>query len=87
MRSSEYITEVEVYWDAQDPQNECWAERVSYADNHQESGPCDLIDADQGLDALPDSVVGVAYVYGLTITADEVSVQRDDGGCGSWVRN
>ena len=78
------VIEVLVYWDTQG-EPEDWAERVTYSDGSQDSGPCSWDPT--CLDDLPTSVVEAAAVYGVTISPDEVAVSCDEGGYGIWTNS
>jgi hypothetical protein len=80
------LTQVEIYWDSQDPNNEGWAERLTYDDGHQESGPCDLIDTPEASRTeLQEAIVALAWQNGIEIRDDEVAVEPNvDGGYAEW---
>ena len=85
MRTAEQITEILVYWDASDPNNEGWAQRVTYEDGHQESDEATHDVAT--MDDLDVAVVAAAYAYGLTIENDSVAIDKSEGGSGIWTRD
>ena len=78
-------TQLEIYWDKQDRANEGWAERVTYSDGSQVSGPSGL--AAQGTQTeLEDAVVDLARQHGLTIDGGSVAVEPNvDGGYACWI--
>ena len=82
------LKQIEVYWDSQDPANEGWAERLTYDDGHQESGPCDELDHDDATSGeLQDAVVALAWANGIEIdTAAVAADSRQDGGYAVWQR-
>jgi len=73
------ITCVEVYWD-----HDGYAERVTWEDGHQLSGPCEWMEPQDDLSDLPDAVSEVARAYGLEIRPGMVAVHREEGGYGIW---
>ena len=81
------IRELTIYWDAQDPKNEGWAYRVTYTDEHEESGQWDWLDTDNASRGeLADSMVELAYQYGLEIDTDSVHANAlTDGGFATWL--
>tara|TARA_Y100000310_G_C20612916_1_gene778976 strand:- start:411 stop:680 length:270 start_codon:yes stop_codon:yes gene_type:complete len=79
--TSRTIAKLEIYWDSQDSNNEGWAERITYNDDHQESGELSwpLADDAKG-SALADAVVNLAFLNDLVIASDDVGVEAADGG-------
>ena len=81
---SRELTSCRVYWDTSDPNNEGWAEKLEFNDGHEESGPCHLLDEDEGNDlAMKEAVVWLAWQYDVEIEAGMVTV---DGLVASWER-
>ncbi len=79
------LTRCEIYWDTQDPNNEGWAERATYDDGHQESGPCYGTPANADQSDLEDAVVDLAFLHGTTIEPGDVAVDMHvDGGYAIW---
>ena len=79
------VAEIRIIWDTQgDPEN--WAERVTYSDGSQDSGPCCW--EPSGIDDLPTAVVETAAVCGVTSSPDEVAFNRYcEGGFAIWTRS
>tara|TARA_Y100000296_G_C5152956_1_gene247433 strand:+ start:1171 stop:1437 length:267 start_codon:yes stop_codon:yes gene_type:complete len=81
------ITKIEVYWDAQDPNNEGWAERITYNSRFQESGElCWDLDDDADGSEVCEAVCYLASVHRIYIEADEVAYDHADGGHAVWTR-
>jgi len=87
---STHATEISIYWDTADPQNEGWAYRMhDHTGAMADSGPYDIIPdlPDEASDAqLAEAVVALAYGEGITIATSDVATSRDDGGYAVWSR-
>ena len=77
------LIEAGIYWDSQDPNNEGWAYRLFYDDEHQESGPFDWEEDGD----LAEGVVELLHQNGISILVGEVANEpRIDGGYATWTR-
>lgn len=90
MTTENTVTRIEIYWDAQVPDDEGWAYRV-YRGEHEESGA--LEDHSGGLDLpadasrsdLQQAVQSIAFVEGVEIDADDVAYEPLLGGYAFWI--
>ena len=72
------ITEITIYWDAQDPGNEGWAYRSNI-----DSGPIDNV-ADDDLDG---AIREACYHLGVNLTPDDFGHMSEEGGYAIWTNN
>ena len=71
------ITEVRVYWDAQDSDNEGWA--VEWHEHNQIRGS-ESIEADTLNEAIEESIL----TLGLPCRADDFGIADEEGGFAIW---
>jgi hypothetical protein len=79
------LTNCELYWDTQDPNDEGWAYRIAYSVGYESSGCWERLGRNPTSEQLRNCVVELAHQLGREISPDQVHCEpATDGGVATW---